>query len=81
MALSIRKASVETRARELAGREGRTMTEVIDEALGAALERQDERAEALRAALVRLARECAALPDLDARSPGEILGYDADGVP
>ncbi len=80
MPLSIRNARVEARARELALREGRTMTETIDEALGAALERQDERALSLRIALRELAAECASLPELDARSADEILGYGSEGA-
>ena len=28
-----------------------------------------------------IARQCSALPDLDPRSPDEILGYDDEGAP
>jgi len=31
--------------------------------------------------LLRIGRECAALPVLDARPPDEILGYDEAGLP
>jgi antitoxin VapB len=32
-------------------------------------------------AVLGVSRRCAALPDLDVRSPDEILGYEAWGVP
>lgn len=31
--------------------------------------------------ILRIGARCAALSDLDSRSPEEILGYDHDGVP
>jgi len=31
--------------------------------------------------LLAIGRRCAALPDLDRRSPDEILGYDEVGLP
>ena len=34
-----------------------------------------------RGELLAIGRECAALPDYDPRSAGEILGYDAYGIP
>jgi plasmid stability protein len=32
-------------------------------------------------ALKEISRQCAALPDLDQRSPEEIIGYDERGLP
>ncbi len=41
-----------------------------------------ERAPRLRAEeLLEIGRRCAALPELDARSADEILGYDEHGMP
>ena len=41
-----------------------------------------ERAPKLRAEeLLEIGRRCAALPELDARSADEIIGYDEHGVP
>ena len=31
--------------------------------------------------LLAIARHCASLPDIDTRSPDEILGYDEHGLP
>ncbi|MCX6592979.1 MAG: type II toxin-antitoxin system VapB family antitoxin [Acidobacteria bacterium] len=33
------------------------------------------------AALMKISEDCAALPDLDTRTPEEIIGYDELGVP
>ena len=79
MALSIRNPKVERLARDLARRSGATMTEVIVEALEASLASHEEKRGPLRATLAEIAAECAALPDLDSRSPEEILGYGAAG--
>ena len=35
----------------------------------------------LAAEMLEIGRRCAALPDLDARTSDEILGYDAHGLP
>lgn len=80
MPLSIRSPVVEYRARELARRTGTTMTEAIARALDASLDRIGGSTDARRAALVRIAHECAALPDLDRRSADEILGYGPEGA-
>lgn len=80
MPLSIRSPEVEYRARELARRTGSTMTEAISRALDASLDRLGSGTDARRAALARLAAECAALPDLDRRSAEEILGYGPEGA-
>jgi len=81
MPLSIRSPAVEYQARELARRTGTTMTEAIGNALTERLEDLDARASGLREELLAIARECAAAPDLDARSAEEILGYGPDGAP
>lgn len=81
MPLSIRSETVESRARELARRTGRTMTDAIGDALAGKLEAMDASAAGLREELLAIARECAASPDLDARSVEEILGYGPDGTP
>ena len=80
MALSIRSPSVERKARELAHRTGRTMTQVIEEALDTQRKDQDEAQVRLHERLSALASHCASLPDHDTRSAEEILGYDGIGV-
>lgn len=81
MPLSIRSETVENRARELARRTGRTMTDAIGDALAERLATMEARASGLREELLGIARECAASPDLDDRSAEEILGYGPDGAP
>lgn len=83
MAMSIRNPLAERLAREVAARTGETLTNAVIHALEEKLARisrtrppEDETAE-----ILAIARRCAALPDIDTRSPDEILGYDDDGVP
>jgi antitoxin VapB len=52
---------------------------VVAEALARA--RRKPRDPDLAAKLDALAKECAALPDFDTRSPEEIVGYDEHGAP
>lgn len=83
MPLSIRNSEVERLARSLARLTGEGLTETILEALR-------ERHQRIRAArlqerlmedLTAIARRAAALPELDPRSPDEIIGYDERGLP
>jgi len=80
MAISIRNPKVEHLARELSRRSDVTMTDAIGQALEARLAGQDENRRIRRTALVEIAAECAALPDLDRRSADEILGYAETGA-
>jgi len=85
MALSIKNEQAERLAEEVARETGETKTQAVIRAL-------EERLLRLRGArtapdlvetLLAIGRRCAALPDLeplDARSPDEILGYDAEGT-
>ena len=61
--------------------EGRVEGEVAA-ALEHALRRVRGRktAPSVRGAILEVSERCAALPDLDTRSPEEILGYDERGV-
>ena len=83
MALSIKNARAEQLARELAAQTGESITDAITNALEERLGRlhgrrtADHRREAAEAILA----QSAALPDLDARSADEILGYGEHGVP
>ena len=83
MPLSIRNPEVERLARALSRLTGEGLTQTILEALR-------ERHQRIRAArqqehlmedLTAIARRTAALPDLDRRSPDEIIGYDEHGLP
>jgi antitoxin VapB len=83
MALSIKNEETERLARELARRTGASITEAITTALRQQLAREEGKRSAprVRDELLAIGRRCAALPDLDTRSPEEILGYDEIGLP
>ena len=84
MALSLKDAETDRLAREVAKLTGESLTEAVRTALAERLEREQRRRgepKGLAEQLDDLARECAALPDYDTRSPDEIIGYDEYGVP
>ena len=83
MPLSIKHPEAERLARALAGQTGETITQAVITALSERLKRNQGRSAVprLKDQLLEIGRRCAALPDLDTRSPDEILGYDAAGVP
>ena len=83
MPLSIRNSEVERLARSLSRLTGEDLTQTILQALR-------ERHQRIRAArqqerlmedLTAIARRAADLPEIDSRSPDEIVGYDEHGVP
>lgn len=69
--------------RGLAGKEGRQIQALVEEALTDLLEKaRHERRDKPRAReLLEIAQQAARLPVLDHRSPDEILGYDEHGLP
>jgi antitoxin VapB len=83
VAISIKNEETERLARELAKRTGASITEAITRALREQLIREEARRDAprVRDELLAIGRRCAALPDLDTRSPEDILGYDEFGLP
>ena len=82
MALHIEDPATERIVRELASRTGETVTVAIRHAVEERLQRvRGERGgRSLAAELLEIGRRCAALPDLDARTAEEILGYDEHGL-
>jgi antitoxin VapB len=82
MALSIKNPQAERLAKELARESGATVTSSVIDALEQALRRVRGRktAPSIRDAILEASERCAALPDLDTRTPEEILGYDQRGV-
>jgi antitoxin VapB len=82
MALSIKSDEADRLAREVAAATGETLTDAVVGSL-------KERLERLRALqgpspadrIRRLQREARELEVRDPRTPEEILGYDADGMP
>ena len=83
MALSIRNQRAEKLAREVAAESGETMTQAIIRALEERLERLRGRRRLTDTAreILKISERCSALPDMDLRSPDDILGYDSNGIP
>ena len=83
MPLSIRNPRAEKLARELATESGENITEVIIHALEERMERLRGRRQIIDVAeeIMKISKRCNQLPDLDKRSPEEILGYDKIGIP
>jgi antitoxin VapB len=83
MALSIKDPEAERLARALAAATGESLTKAVTLALRERLERVGKRraGASLAEELNEIALRCAALPDLDSRTPDEIIGYDEHGLP
>jgi len=83
MALSLKDKETDRLARAVAALTGETLTDAVRVALAERLQRERlRRGESARLAdqLMEIGRHCAALPDLDPRSPDEIVGYDENGM-
>jgi len=82
MAISIRNAEAEKLAREVAHLSGENITQSIIHSLEDRLERLQGRRAATNTLneILTISERCASLPDLDQRSPDEILGYNEDGA-
>lgn len=82
MALNIKNDEAHRLARELAEATGESMTEAVVTALQDRLEavRRAKRAGGVMTEVARIQRFVASLPDLDTRSPDELLGYDENGL-
>jgi antitoxin VapB len=83
VALSIKDPEADRLARALASATGETLTKAVTQALRERLERVAGRraSNSLAEELNEIALRCAALPDLDTRTPDEIIGYDEHGLP
>lgn len=83
MALSIKQPQADQLARKLAAVTGLSLTDAILRALREQLERETgrSRVSSLAQDIRAISHRCAALPDLDSRSPEEILGFDEHGLP
>ncbi len=83
MALSIKSIETEHLAREIAAKTGESLTGAIQKALEERLERinNHRKSQALAAQIDDILERVDAMPDLDVRTPDEIIGYDEDGLP
>ena len=83
MALSLKDKETDRLARAVAALTGETLADAVRIALAERLERERLRrgeGTGLADRLEQFGRDCAALPDLDPRSPDEIVGYDRNGM-
>jgi antitoxin VapB len=83
MALSLKDAETDRLAREVAALTGESLTEAVRTALAERLDRERLKRghpRDLAARLAAIGAACAALPDVDTRTPDEIVDYDADGM-
>lgn len=82
---TINHPEVNELAQDLSQYTGESVTQAVTiNALRERLEREKEKVDEtkqLKEELLRIGRECAALPVLDQRSPDEVLGYTDLGVP
>ena len=83
MALNIKSREAHRLAQALAEARGTNLTEAVTAALASSLEAEQASvsADLLLAEVAEIQTFVAGLPDLDARSPDEILGYDERGLP
>ena len=83
MALSLKDKETDRLAREVAALTGESLTDTVRKALAERLARERlRRGQPARLSdrLLEIGAHCAALPDLDPRTPDEILGYDDTGL-
>ena len=85
MAMSIRNPDTEKLARQVSRLTGETLTEAIGKSLEERLVRlkryRGSGREAIRKDIDEILARVDALPDLDTRTPDEIIGYDENGLP
>ena len=83
MSLNIKDPATEKFVRELAALTGETVTTAVRRAAEERLQRvrRDRGGRSLATELLEIGKRCASLPDLDTRTPEEILGYDEHGLP
>lgn len=83
MPLSIKNETTERLARQVAEATGESITEAIRKSLEERWEKVKKRrsSQALAQQVEHILRRVDSLPELDSRSPDEILGYDEHGLP
>jgi len=83
LTLPIEDPETERIVRELASLTGETVALAIRRAVEERVQRvrRERGGHSPAAGLLEIGRRCAALPDLDARTANNILGYDEHGLP
>jgi antitoxin VapB len=83
MSLNIKSQAAEEAVRALVALTGESVTTAVQRAAEERLSRirRTKPQGNLAAELLDISRRCAALPDLDKRTPEEILGYNEHGLP
>ena len=83
MPLNIKDPATEKFVRDLAAAAGESVTIAVRRAAEERLQRvrRQQSGRSLAAEILEIGSRCAALPDLDARTADEILGYDEHGLP
>jgi antitoxin VapB len=83
MSLKIKDPATEKSVRELAAVTGESVTTAVRRAAEERLQRvrREHGGRDLVAELLEIGKRCASIPDLDNRSPDEILGYGEHGHP
>jgi len=83
MPLNIKDPAAEKFVRELAAAAGESVTTAVRRAAEERLQRvrRQQSGRSLAAEILEIGKRCAALPDLDALTADEILGYDEYGLP
>ncbi|MBN2811515.1 MAG: type II toxin-antitoxin system VapB family antitoxin [Spirochaetales bacterium] len=80
MAMSIRNSGVEKQVRDISSRTGYSLTETLEKALETFDASLSAETQSRFSRLASIAASCSSLPDIDARSFDEILGYGDDGA-
>jgi len=83
MPISIKDPAAERFVRELAAAAGESVTTAVRRAAEERLQRvrRQQSGRSLAAEILKIGKRCAALPDLEARTADELLGYDQHGLP
>ena len=79
--LNIKDPEAHALAQELARAQGKSLTEVVKEALREKLQRDRDQQGRLADRLLAIGTRCSELPVLDPRHPNELISYDELGVP
>lgn len=81
MTLSIKNPQAEKLAKEIAVESGENLTQAIIHALEERLQRLRRKGtiKELEQEIMNISKRCSNIPDLDPRTPDEILGYDQTG--